>query len=112
MYSQGNRTCALHQARTSTAGRESGLRRQPLAKSRSGPATSCAALEQIPKELVVNFVVILHFGRFDESTQLTRTTVGRSLFEISIASLHVRSEKGRGPFSLAKVVERRINVVR
>src|SRR5882757_4899987 len=82
------------------------------AKSRSSPATSCAALEQIPKELVVDFVVILHLGRFDESTQLTRTAVRRSLFEISIASLHVRSEKGRGPFSLAKVVERRINVVR
>src|SRR5258707_11647688 len=70
------------------------------------------SLEQIPKELVVDFVVILHLGRFDESTQLTRTAVRRSLFEISIAPLHVRSEKGRGPFSLAKVVERRINVVR
>src|SRR5712664_1613845 len=90
------------------------LRRQPLARLNPdpGPAISCAALEQIPKELVVDFVVILHLGRFDESTQLTRTAVRRSLFEISIAALHVRSEKGRGPFSLAKVVERRINVVR
>ena len=44
---------------------------QCAAKLRS----DCRALEQIPQKLVVNVVVILHFGRFDEGSQQARATV-------------------------------------
>ncbi len=50
-------------------------------------------LEQIPQELVVDLVVELHFLRLDESPQRARAAIGRSLFQVRIARLHVFAEK-------------------
>jgi hypothetical protein len=37
-------------------------------------------LEFIPQVLVINVVVVLYLGRFDERAQQTRATIRRSLF--------------------------------
>ncbi|MFI5072477.1 MAG: hypothetical protein ACHP8A_16470, partial [Terriglobales bacterium] len=41
------------------------------------PAPHNGSLEQVPDELIVDFVVILHFGSFDEGSEGARTAVGR-----------------------------------
>src|SRR5260370_2154880 len=61
------------------------------------------ALEQVPQELVVDVVVILHLGRFDKSSEQTRTAVRRRLLQVCVASLHVFTEKLRRPVRFAEV---------
>ncbi len=46
-------------------------------------------LKPVPEVLVVDVVVILHFGRFYERAQQTRAPVGRCFFEIGVAALYV-----------------------
>lgn len=57
-------------------------------------AVSChtipaGGLEQVPEELVVNVVVILHFGRLHKRSQLARTTIGGRLLQVRIAPFDV-----------------------
>lgn len=49
-------------------------------------------LEQIPEELVVYVVVVLHFLGLDEGSEQTRATVGRGLLQVGVASLYVLAE--------------------
>ncbi len=69
-------------------------------------------LEQIPKELIVDVVVILDFGRLHESSQQARTAVRRGLLQICIAALHFFAEKLGGPICFAEVRQRVVDVIR
>src|SRR6202162_3694816 len=73
---------------------------------------NCNVLEQVPKELVVDVVVILHLGRLHEGSQQTRTAVCRRLLQISVAAFHVFTEKIGRPLCFAEVFESRVDVVR
>ena len=46
-------------------------------------------LEHIPKELIVDFVVILHFRRLHERAQQPRAAVRRRLLQVRVSPLHV-----------------------
>jgi hypothetical protein len=50
------------------------------------------ALEQVPEELVVHLVVILHFLRLDESAQCARAAVGGRALQIGIAVFHIGAD--------------------
>jgi len=58
---------------------------------------TAANLKQIPEELVVDVVVILHLGRFHERSQQTRTPIGGSLLQIRVPALHIFAENFRRP---------------
>jgi hypothetical protein len=49
----------------------------------------CVFLEQVPQELVVDLVVVLHLGRLDEGSQRAWAAVRGGLFQIGIPSFHV-----------------------
>src|SRR5579863_962812 len=49
-------------------------------------------LEQIPQELVVDLVVVLHLGWLDDGAQQPRAAVRRRLFQIGETLLHVRAQ--------------------
>src|SRR5882762_4901712 len=68
-------------------------------------------LEHVPEELVVDLVVVLHFGSLNESSQQARTTIRRGLLEVGVAALDVFTEKLRGPVGFAKVLEGIVDVV-
>ncbi len=60
--------------------------RSPSMSKQNAPAEARAlawqnrsTLEEIPQELVVDLVMILHLGRFDEGPQSPRAAVGGSL---------------------------------
>src|SRR4051794_26774021 len=69
-------------------------------------------LEHVPKELVVNFMVILDFRYFDERSQATRATIGCGLLEVGIPSLYVFTEQAGIPGGVSEVLERGVNIVR
>ncbi len=48
-----------------------------------------AILEEIPQKLVVDFVVVLHFGGFDESAKQPGAAVGSRALQVRITALHV-----------------------
>ena len=73
--------------------------------------TSCS-LEQVPEELVVDFVVELHFRRLHERAQQPRAAVGRGLLQVRVAALHILAEQLRGPLRFAEVRQRVVDVVR
>jgi len=50
---------------------------------------NCSGLEQIPEELVVDVVVILHLGRLHEGSEQTRTAVGGGLFQVGVTAFYV-----------------------
>ena len=70
------------------------------------------ALEQVPERLVVDRVVELHLGAFDEGSQLARRTVGDGLLQFRIAALHVGAQNLRNPRRGLEVVNRLLDVVR
>ena len=51
----------------------------------------------IPERLVVDFVVVLDLGAFDEGSQLARGAVCGGLLEVGEAALHVGAEDLRDP---------------
>ena len=51
------------------------------------------SLEQVPEELVVDLVVVLHFRRLDEGAQQARAAVGRGLLQVGVAALDVVAEQ-------------------
>src|SRR3984957_4690383 len=73
---------------------------------------NCNVLEQVPEELVVDVVVILHLGRLHEGSQQTRTAVRRCLLQISIAAFYVFTQQICRPLCFAEVFESRVDVVR
>ena len=56
-----------------------------------------SSLEQVPKKLVVNLVMILNLWRFHERAQRSRATVGRSSLQIRKARLDVCAKQFCGP---------------
>ncbi len=50
------------------------------------------ALEQVPEGLVVDGVVELDFGAFDDGSKFARGAVGGGLLEVGVAALHVVAE--------------------
>src|SRR5271167_409263 len=76
-----------------------------------GAGRSACSLEEIPQELIVDLMVELDFLRFDEGAEGPWTTVGRSLFQVGVASLHVFPEQGRNPLGFAEVGEGVVDVV-
>src|SRR5947209_7218669 len=72
---------------------------------------NCSTLEQVPQELVVDVVVILHLGRLHKGSQQTRAAVRRRLLQICVATLHVFAEKLRRPVCFAEVRQRVVDVV-
>src|SRR5271166_1407054 len=69
-------------------------------------------LEQVPQRLVVDLVVILHLGAFDEGSQCARAAVSGGLFQFGIAALHVSAENLRDPGRVLEILNGRLNVVR
>src|SRR5215471_8906389 len=69
-------------------------------------------LEQIPEELIVDFVVILHFGRLYERSEEARAAIGRGLLQVAVPSLYVCAEKSVGPLRIAEVRQRVVDIVR
>src|SRR4029077_9177938 len=70
------------------------------------------SLEEVPEELVVHFVVVLHFRRFYKRAKRPWATVGGSAFQIGIAALHVRAEQLGGPVGFLEIINRGVDVVR
>src|SRR5689334_651033 len=70
------------------------------------------ALEQVPEELIVYFVVILHFRSFYERAELARTALGGGLLQGRVTSLDVLPHLHRDPFCIAEVRKRFVNLVR
>ena len=68
-------------------------------------------LEQIPQRLVIHRVMELHFGAFDNGSEVVRRTVGGSLFQIGIASLHIGAENLGDPLRCGKVIDGLLNIV-
>src|SRR5690242_11609872 len=52
-------------------------------------------LKQVPEELVVYLVVVLHLGRFVEGSKGPRAPICRSTLQIGKARLHVGPQKLR-----------------
>ncbi len=48
-------------------------------------------LELVPEELVVDLVVVLHFGRLHKRAKRACAAIRRGLLQVRIASLHVRA---------------------
>src|ERR1700737_653447 len=69
-------------------------------------------LEEVPEERIVDLVVVLNFGGFDESAEGAGKAIRGGLFQIGIPSLDVGSEKFGGPFGFAEVIECDVDVVR
>ena len=78
--------------------------RVPLAR------TKC--LKQIPQSQVVDLMVVLDLGRFDEGAEMARSTVGCRLLQIRKTALHILSQYGAGPLRAPEILNRRLDVVR
>lgn len=70
-----------------------------------------SALEEVPEELVVNLVVVLDFGGFDEGAEGAGAAVGGSAFEIGVAAFDVGAEEFGGPVGLFEKVDGGVDVV-
>src|SRR6202790_4928471 len=70
------------------------------------------ALEHVPEELVVDFVMVLDFGGFYEGAEGTRATVGGTLFQIAVAAFYISAKKFGGPLRFAEIFQCDVNVVR
>src|SRR5579864_7943878 len=79
---------------------------------RGGFWQNCSRLEPIPQELVVDLVMELDFRRLNDGSQEARAAVGGGLFQVGVAGFHVFAKKFRGPFRVAEVLDRSVDVVR
>src|SRR6266567_1126031 len=68
-------------------------------------------LEEIPEQLIVDVVVELHLRRLDDRAQQAGAAVRRSLLQIGVASLHIRSQQSRRPLRPAEVLKRGVDIV-
>jgi len=69
-------------------------------------------LEEVPQELVVDLMVVLHFGGFDEGAERARAAIGGSAFQVGVAAFDVGAEELGGPVGFFKMVDGRVDVVR
>src|SRR6201987_6565107 len=69
-------------------------------------------LEQVPEELVVDFVVVLHFRRFHEGAKRTRATVGGGAFQVREACFYVGAQELGRPGGLLEIIQSGVDVVR
>src|SRR5260370_26128920 len=74
------------------------------------PATK-RLLEQVPEELVVNLVVILHLGSLYHCAEGTRATIRGDALQLRVAALDVGAKQSRGPLALFEVFAGPIHVV-
>src|SRR5205085_6117242 len=70
------------------------------------------SLEQIPEELVVDFVVELHLLRFHNRAEGPRTAIRGRALHFRITGLDVGAQECGGPLGLLKVFDGRVDVVR
>src|SRR5277367_3385000 len=82
------------------------------AEARAIEATTQSSLELVPEELVINFVMELHFLRLHKSTEQARAAVRRRFFQVSVAALHIFAKQLRCPRGVAEILNRRVDVVR
>src|ERR1700688_1309646 len=68
-----------------------------------GICPRCDDLEHIPERLVVDLVVVLHFGRLHKCSQLARRAVGCSLLQIGKAALNVGAEDFSDPLGVLEI---------
>ena len=66
-----------------------GLKAKRPSSRRGALRQNCSFLEQIPEELVVDFVMELDFLRLHEGSQSAGATVGGGFLQISIAALYI-----------------------
>jgi hypothetical protein len=64
---------------------------------RPGVSVKKFPLKQVPERLVVDRVVELHLGAFDDAAQLPRRAVGDGLFQVRVAALYVRTQNLSNP---------------
>src|ERR1700733_12277709 len=83
----------------------------PWLSARAFSWRNCSTLEQVPEELVIDIVMVLHLGSLHKSPEQARAAVGSSLFQIGVAALHIFAEKFGGPLGFAEVRQRVINIV-
>src|SRR5262249_40949545 len=69
-------------------------------------------LEQVPKKLVVDIVVILHLGCLDEGSQQPRAAISRCLFQVRIAHFDVVTKNLADPVSVSEILHGSVDVVR
>src|SRR5262245_41827459 len=103
VIAEGRRSGGIKEARWRAEERGGG--RQHKGKSRSLTWPPCAAgsgmtidnaelaLEQVPEELVVDFVVELDFLGFDDGAESTRAAVGGGALQFGVAGFDVGAEK-------------------
>ncbi len=66
------------------------------------PARYETHLEFVPQGLVVDFVVVLDLGGFDEGAEQARAAVGGGLLQVGKAALHVGAENLGDPVAERK----------
>src|SRR6478752_5072515 len=75
-------------------------------------STTPAGLEQVPQELIVNVVVVLHLRRLHKCTQQAWTAIGCSLFQVHVPRLRILAEQLRRPRRFVEICHRVVDVVR
>jgi hypothetical protein len=66
-------------------------------------------LEQVPQELVVHLVVILHFGCLYHGAEGAGATIRRGALELCVTAFHVGAKKRRGLLRLLEVFNSGVN---
>src|SRR5208282_3186192 len=69
------------------------------------------SLEHVPKELVVDFVVKLHFGGFDDGAQRAGAAIRGRPLQVGKARFYIAAKELRGPLGFLKVIDGGVNVV-
>jgi len=89
------------EARLSHCGKNAFSHNRPKVKAPAfspGLFHDLIALEQVPEELVVDLVVILHLGGFDEGSQGAGTAVSGCLLEVGVTAFDVLTQQVGRPF--------------
>src|ERR1700692_1270666 len=74
-------------------------------------SASIRGLEHVPEELIVDFVVVLDFGLFNEGAEESWAAIGAGLFQVGVTALDVFAQEGGRPFGNLEVVDRVVDVV-
>jgi len=62
--------------------------------------------ELVPEQLIVDVVVELDFGCFDDSAKEFRAAVRRCLLQIGVASFYILAQQCRRPLGVAEEFQR------
>ena len=71
---------------------------------RQGMGRTACSLEQIPQELVVDFVVKLHFLSLYKGPKKAGAAVGGALFQLGVSGFYVFSEQRSRPIGFLEIV--------